>query len=104
MKSLVKKDKKLRKKVASEETSKIVNKFLFINLLNSKKLDLSKKKKIGGFLIKDLTSRNSKTKIVRRCVLTGRSRVSNRILGISRIKLKDMLKNEIIPGFSKAIW
>jgi ribosomal protein S14 len=51
-----------------------------------------------------MDSNISKTRIVRRCVITGRARVSNRILGISRIKLRDMLKNEIFPGFSKAVW
>jgi len=104
MKFLIKKDKILRKKVATQEISKLINKFLYINIMNNCELQQSKKNKIGKSLMNSLDKRHSKTKIVRRCVLTGRSRVSNRILGISRIQLKDMLKNEIIPGFSKAVW
>lgn len=104
MKFKIRKDKHIRKKFYQVEQNKLINKFVFVNLLNNPKVKIRIKRKLAKFLLKNMDSRISKTKIVRRCVITGRSRVSSRLLGISRIYLRDMLRNEIIPGFSKAIW
>jgi ribosomal protein S14 len=104
MKYKIIKDSNIRQKVYETEENRLVIKFLYVNLLNNKSLKELTKKKLAKYLTKRLNSNISKTRVVRRCVLNGRARVSNRILGISRIKLRDMLKNEIFPGFSKAIW
>lgn len=46
----------------------------------------------------------SKVMLVRRCVLTGRARASNRLLNISRAQLKGILKDGILDGASKYSW
>jgi ribosomal protein S14 len=86
------------------ELKKILSKFLFINTLNNKNLSLINKKRVLFFLVKNINKKESKVKLVRRCILTNRSRVSHRILGVSRIKLKEMLKFGVVPGCQKAVW
>ncbi len=98
------KDINIRKKVYNTELNKNLNKFLFISVLCNKNFNLKLKKKITFFLINSLNKRYSKTKIVRRCWLTNRARVTNRKLGISRIKLRELLKAGVIPGYTKATW
>ncbi len=98
------KDFKLRKKSYNAEINKNTSKFMFINILNNKNLSIAFKKKAFYYLIKLMNNGNSKTKIVRRCALTTRSRVSHRKLGISRVKLREMLKAGVLPGYSKAVW
>lgn len=104
MKYLVKKDKKLRFSVQNKEYLRVVLKFLFVHLLNNPQIEGAKKKIIIKYLGNRLRIKDSKTKIVRRCVLTGRARVSCRLFKISRIKLREMLKEGVIPGMVKAIW
>ncbi len=98
------KDLKLRKKVYNTEINKNISRFMFINILNNRNLSLDIKKKATNYLIKLLNKGESKTKIVRRCSLTTRSRVSYRKLGISRVKLREMLKAGVLPGYTKAVW
>lgn len=98
------KDLKLRKKLYNIEISKNLAKFLFINILGNKSLSLALKKKSRLFLLRLLNKRSSKTRITRRCSLVNRGRVADRKLGISRIKLREMLNAGIIPGYNKAIW
>jgi len=98
------KDLKLRKKTYNTEIAKSVSKFMFINILNNKLIDQDLKKKVVFRLIRLLNKGESKTKVVRRCTITARSRVSHRKLRISRIKLREMLRSGILPGYTKAIW
>ncbi len=98
------KDLKLRKKTHRTEVNKNLSKFLFVNILGNKTLSNDLRKKATIFLINLLNKGESKTKVVRRCTLTTRSRVSHRKIGISRIKLREMLKAGIVPGYKKAIW
>jgi ribosomal protein S14 len=98
------KDLKLREKVYNIEIDKNISKFMFVNILNNKKSSPDMKKKATFYLINMLNKGQSKTKIVRRCSMTTRSRVSHRKLGISRIRLREMLKAGVLPGYSKAIW
>ncbi len=98
------KDLKLRKKVYNTEINKNISRFMFINILNNKNVDLTLKKKAAYYLMNLLSKGESKTKIVRRCAITTRSRVSHRKLGISRIKLREMLKAGVLPGYAKAVW
>jgi ribosomal protein S14 len=98
------KDIKNRKKLYNAEINKNLAKFLFINVLNNKSLSLIVRQKAHLFLVNLLNKRNSKTRIVRRCSLVTRSKVSDRKLGISRIKLREMLKMGVIPGYNKAVW
>ena len=98
------KDLKLRKKSYNTEINKNISRFMFINVLNNKNISPIIKKKAIYYLTKALNKGESKTKIVRRCSLTTRSRVSFRKLGISRVKLREMLKAGVLPGYTKAVW
>jgi small subunit ribosomal protein S14 len=104
MKRSVIKDSKLRSRVANKELSRIILRFLFVNLLNNKNISVTKKRILAKYLISKMISKKSPTKVVRRCVLTGRRSTSNRLFGISRSKLKEMLQEGVFPGIHKAIW
>lgn len=52
----------------------------------------------------NFSKRISKTKIVRRCILTNRSRGNSRRFNISRIYLRELLQIGIIPGYKKSVW
>jgi len=62
------------------------------------------KKKIFSLMFKKFKKVTSKTKIVRRCVLTGRSKSSLRFSGISRIKMKELIRDRKIFNGSKNSW
>ncbi len=98
------KDIKIRKKVYNNEQNKNLYKFLFTSLLCNKNLSLELKKKLSFFFTNSINKRYSKTKVVRRCWLTNRARVSDRRTGVSRIKLREMLRAGIVPGYKKAVW
>lgn len=104
MLSLKYKDIKNRYFFSVNELQKCVSKFVFINLLNSPKVLTRDKPKIVLFRNLILESRYSKTKLQRRCLLTNRARVSSRNFNISRIKLRELLKFNIIPGYKKTSW
>jgi len=112
------KDIKLRKSFYKEEFKNKIRKFLFINYFNKKinkyktltnkktnKFKISLKKARYFFIKKYQNRRNSsKVRIVRRCVITSRSRGSIRTFGVSRMLLKDLIKTGYIPGYTKSIW
>lgn len=98
------KDFNNRKNFNELEISKIISKLLYIKYLNNKKSQILNKQILSNT---SLSKNNlySKTKIVRYCVLTGRSRGSIRkIGGVSRVLLRDMLQLGIFPGYKKAVW
>lgn len=98
------KDIKNRNSFFKEEIKKNILKFLFVNNLNQKNLNSNVRKKILYFYLSKSNKRYSKTKLIRRCILTNRSKVSYRKFAISRVKLRELLKYNIIPGYKKAIW
>ena len=109
MKYLVKKDTKVRKKQNVFESKKTCLKFFFIFVLNLKQKDKIKHLFLMFFSSLQLRSHNqsrqSKSRIVRRCVLTGRGRSSIRSVGnVSRTVLKDFFSMGLIPGYKKAVW
>ena len=62
-------------------------------------------KTAGDWAALDALPRNSsKVRLKNRCQLTGRPRGYSRYFGISRIALRDMALNGIIPGLKKASW
>jgi small subunit ribosomal protein S14 len=62
-------------------------------------------KAAGDWAALDALPRNSsKVRLKNRCQLTGRPRGYSRYFGISRIALRDMALNGIIPGLKKASW
>jgi small subunit ribosomal protein S14 len=47
---------------------------------------------------------SSATRIRNRCIITGRARGTYRKFGISRIMLREMAANGLVPGVRKASW
>lgn len=104
MKSLIQKDKNLREKFLNQELNQKVLVYSFRELLNNKNYSKKLKKTLFGLIYKKFKKITSKTKIVRRCVLTGRSKSSLRISGISRIKMKELIRDKKIANGSKNSW
>jgi small subunit ribosomal protein S14 len=62
-------------------------------------------KEAGDYAGLDALPRNSsKVRLKNRCQMTGRPRGYSRHFGISRIALRDMALNGLIPGLKKASW
>jgi len=100
------KDLKIRHIFYKKELLKRKLNFLFINSLN-KELVVTNTKKYSSlvkFFVLRRSKRISKNKIVRRCILTNRARVSVRKYGISRPVLRELFQNGVIPGYTKAVW
>jgi ribosomal protein S14 len=75
-----------------------LKKFISINLLTS---NFSINNKFFYLFLKKKKSILSK--IVRRCVLTNRSK-SIRSFKVSRIQSKELISFGVIPGYKKAVW
>ena len=102
MLSLRIKDLKKRKAFYLLEKSSIVDRVLFINILNK---NINSLQAINFFSKKKFRIHNdSKTRITRRCVFTNRNRSALRPFGISRVYLRELMQFGIIPGYSKAVW
>ena len=109
MKYLVKKDIRFRKKQNLSESKNFCLKFFLIFVLN-----LKQKSKRHYFCLKFFSlqpfslamhSHEGKSRIVRRCILTGRGRSITRAVGnLSRTVLKDYFSMGFIPGYKKALW
>ncbi len=52
----------------------------------------------------ELPRNSSKTRIVNRCAVTGRPRAYYRKLGMSRIALRELGSQGLIPGLVKSSW
>lgn len=93
------KDAKIRKEFKKKEVLNTSLKFLYTNYFNKNK----NSPKIEQFI--NFKQKNfSKTKIVRRCILTNRARGSIRPYNVSRVKLRELLQFGIIPGYKKSVW
>ena len=98
MKYLQLKDKNLRLVFQQFELKLKLKKFISINLLTS--VGATNKNFFFIFLKK---KKSILSKIVRRCILTNRSKAI-RPFKISRIQSKELISFGIIPGYKKAVW
>jgi ribosomal protein S14 len=104
------KDTKTRKKLFKLEYKLKSEKFVFINLVS--KLNLlkkSKKRKLFPFYKAVYLSffkkhSGNKVKIVRRCLITNRSKGVYRPFNFSRLIFRDLLQFGLVPGYKKAVW
>jgi len=55
-------------------------------------------------LLAELPRNSAKVRVRNRCLLTGRPRGYHRKYGLSRIALRDLASNGLIPGMVKASW
>ena len=100
-----KKDLLLRNSFLKVEKLRLLKKFLKTTILSTISTPFSSLKVKRLIVSKRLSSNKiSKTRIVRRCVLTNRSRSSLRPYNISRIRFRELLQFGIIPGYYKAVW
>jgi len=100
------KDFRLRQKYLKNEYKIKTYKYVFINLLFKYKV-ISKNNnylKIAHYNDKLKKNLNSKTKIVRRCLHTNRTKNINRPFNLSRSVFKNLLSFGFIPGYKKAVW
>lgn len=100
------KDLKIRKGYYRNEKKHLVNTFLFKNIItkiNLNNFDAFLKKKI---ILKCIQKKQLrfKTRSVRRCVYTNRSRGVLREFKISRSLLRELMGFGFIPGSKKAAW
>lgn len=92
------KDLKIRNQFKKHEVLNTSVKFLFVNYFNKNK----KAPRCQNFT--NIKQKNySKTKIVRRCILTNRARGSIRPFNVSRTKLRELFQFGIIPGYKKSV-
>lgn len=100
------KDQNHRKQFKNFEIKIKLNKFLiknlFVFLSHNSEISSIQKKNIYYHLLKR-RKKNILTKIVRRCVLTNRSK-SIRFLKVSRLQAKELISFGVIPGYKKAVW
>ncbi|MEI6739142.1 MAG: 30S ribosomal protein S14 [Gemmatimonadaceae bacterium] len=61
-------------------------------------------KTAAGFALRKLPRDSSATRVRNRCNVSGRPRAFLRHFGLSRIALRDMALNGLIPGVRKASW
>lgn len=106
MKSSKVKDLKNRKLFYSVERSRLINKFIFINLQN--KVLLTQKEK-QNILFKNFRRFNQlkykvSTKVLNKCLLTNRNAKTYSSYNLSRIKIKEFLSFGVLSGYRKSIW
>lgn len=99
------KDKKNRQKVHKLELRHLINNFVFLNRINR----YSGNSNIRNLIIfKHLKKRSLylriKVRLLRRCILTNRTKGTFQSFSISRIILRDLMSFGIIPGYKKAVW
>lgn len=104
MKSLIDKDKFVRYSYRLRELRDKAIDANFLRMLNSKNFSRAKRNRFSIAFQRKLKKGTSKTKIVRRCVITGRARSSLRCLGISRIKIKELVRDSKISNLRKKTW
>ena len=98
------KDSKLRHKYFLIEKLKVINKYLFITFLcNPNNTTTSMFLPTKNLLFKN-SSLLCKTKLNNRCINTNRSRGVNRYYALSRLVLKNLMQEGLVPGFKKAVW
>ena len=98
--------KKKKKDIFFRNKNFKIEKLKTIFLFLKKRISLAFQYKIKFLIIKQSQQliNISKTKVVRRCILTNRGRSSRRPFNISRSILREMLQFSIIPGYQKAVW
>jgi len=98
------KDLKVRKKFSQLENLSIKNKFVISFLLNKRKKLKLFSDRFLFYSAKKQKPLTSKTKIVNKCIFTFRNRGVFRNFGLSRLVLRNLMRNGTLPGFKKAVW
>lgn len=98
-KSAVEKDKRRRKLVKSTEGRRQRLKAI------AKDRDLSPEERFEAYLkLAELPRNGSKVRIRNRCVVSGRPRGYYRKFALSRVALRELASNGLVPGVTKSSW
>ena len=103
MLSLKYKDLKFRKNFSQLENLSIKNRFVLSFLLNKRRKLKLFSDRLLFYSSKKQKLLTSKTKIVNKCIFTFRNRGVFRSFGLSRIVLRNLMRNGTLPGFKKAV-
>jgi ribosomal protein S14 len=90
-----------RKSFHLSEIPHKVNKFLFTFFLRNNSFQ---DKSYLRFIMTSMSRNSFKSRVIKRCVLTGRNKSVDTRWGLSRIVFRDMIKSGLIPGYKKAVW
>ena len=99
MKKRIYKDIKIRKLFKRNE----IRRRLLLGLINDLSIPLEKRMEFVSQLNR-LPRNASKVRTLNRCVLTGRSKSVYRFCKVSRLALRDLGSQGLIPGLSKKSW
>ena len=99
MKSKVRKDKNNRKLMSKVEIKSLILKSLKKNYNLTKLTNWN-----SGVNLTKPTFNYVTTKLVNRCVITGRKSIYTKILNISRLKFLQLARNGDLVGLKKASW
>nr|YP_009317248.1 30S ribosomal protein S14 [Palpitomonas bilix]BAV82416.1 30S ribosomal protein S14 [Palpitomonas bilix] len=99
MKSFIQRDIKKRLLHLKYEKKRLVLKTLIKNKQLTPKLRL-----FASFQLNKLPKNSSLVRIHNRCIITGRTRGIYRRFKISRIQLRDLIGQGLIPGLVKSSW
>ncbi len=99
MKALLEKDKNRRISFANKEVQRLI----LLYLIQNHKLS-SAQRLLLIMRLQKISRDSSLVRLKNRCVLTNRSKGIYRKFRLSRIRLREMLANGIIPGYKKAVW
>lgn len=99
MKSSIQKDYKRRRLVQKYE----IKQRMIKALLNDLSLPIEERSSYMNELNR-LPRNASKTRVVNRCILTGRSRGVYKFCKLSRIKFRELAAQGVFPGITKASW
>jgi len=99
---------KTSKKVKNEQRAELVKRYgakrkaLRDKIRNPKTSDEARAKAYAQ--LRDLPRNSAAIRLRNRCAMTGRSRGFVRAFGLSRMAMRDMALNGLLPGVRKASW
>ncbi len=99
MKALLEKDKRRRASFSNKEVQRLV----LLYLIRNQKLSTSQRLLLT-LRLQQVSRDSSLVRLKNRCILTNRSKGVYREFRLSRIRLREMLANGLIPGYKKAVW
>ncbi len=99
MKALLEKDKRRRASFSNKEVQRLI----LLYLIRNQKLSASQRLLLT-LRLQQVSRDSSLVRLKNRCILTNRSKGVYREFRLSRIRLREMLANGLIPGYKKAVW
>lgn len=99
MKKSMEKDKKKRIHFFKNECQRKILKSIFHNMSLPTSLRFK-----AGLSLSMLPKNSSPTRIKKRCVLTGRGRFILRPFNLSRLALRKLVRDGLVPGLHKSSW